>query len=251
MRGWIIALSVLGIATAGAGSLIGERSYVASAIDWNDVDFEERELAGRLMNSRLGMVASGQVATALADAPSVLNAREEPPEAETEAAAAAGGAGANVPSITEETAPEPEPPKVVPAAEPAPAAPAPRREPVQAARPVAPAPTTTLAVECMAGCGPKKIVFQAVPVSSRPERIGGMMHAAVINNDPPGPVKIECLAGCYGSTPRSYGAPQPVRVTAASHADVAYEYLPPRVLHNRRGTSVQIHRGTRSQRVPY
>lgn len=268
MRGWIIALSVLGIATASTGSLIGERSYVTTAIEWNDADFVEREDAGKHLATLAGTSAvatdesaAGQATVALADT------REEPATQSDTAGneAATPSQLARIPSITAEAEPEEvEEPKVAPAAEPAPVAPAPRPieaapavrpAPVPAPAPVAmpakPAPTESLAIVCVAGCGPKKVVYEAVPTPARPERIGGVLHAAVLTNQRTEPAAIQCVAGCYGVTPRAYKSPAPVRVTQATNADYAsYGYLTPIELHGPRGR-VRVQRGARPPRSGY
>lgn len=277
MRGWIIALSVLGIAAASTGSLIGEYSQTVTAVDWNDADFAEREEAGKHLAALTGTVtvatdtsASGQVLAALADTAAESPAKTGSDSGETEDTAApaepAEPAGpTRVPSITADAEPEepkPEEPKVAPAAAPEPVRPAPRAveaapvpapAPVPAAKPaparvavpVAPAPTEPLAIVCMAGCGPKKVVYEAVPTPARPERTGGVVRAVVLTNLRPEPAAIECLAGCYGVTPRSYKSPAPARLTQATNADYAsYDYLAPRDLHRSTGARARVQRGT-------
>lgn len=263
MRGWIVALSILGIAAASTGSLIGERAHVATAIDWSNADFEEREATGRILAAlerHKGMAdeeltSGGQIAAALADSTDAPGAQDEVEDRAGDGESPSPPKGpVRVPSITsEDEADEPAPSRaaapatVEVAPRPIEAAPLPRPSTTPVARPVEPAPSEPLAIVCMAGCGAKKVVYEAVPVASRPERVGGMLQVAVANerNSPP---VIECVAGCYGATPRTYTAPNPPPMRqVAIHGDVGFER--PWMRTEREMPNIRVQSGTRTRRI--
>lgn len=214
MRDWYFAITTLGIAVAATAAMIGERSYVASAIEWYDADFAEREATGVLLSQIGHTVMSSAVdpdeAERGGDADGDETRTAEPAQSEESSERDTATAPEHPEDKAARTAAERAPPertRETARSEPAEPAPVLAETPPPAPRPTAPViraeaatvPAGPVAILCIAGCGDSKIVYQGMAVSTRaPVKADAspLQPAVMRAPGPSDPVQIECLAGC-------------------------------------------------------
>jgi hypothetical protein len=267
MRGWTIALTALAIATADTASWLADRADMVLVADRTPLEStivnpvprvqtatSRRSLAATMAEDQLaaaevmqGPPGGEEPMDTPGDAPDETASRTEEPAQPSDETKRADIAPAEQAREREPVAPAADSP-----AEEAPAAPA-REETPPPPPPPAPivrqaerrdVPTEPLAIVCLAGCGERKVVYEAIPVPSRPLEAGNVIKAS-LSSDTSSPAVIECLAGCYDS-PRTYRGTDTQAGhamqsdPAATHADNKRQPL---------GTGIQ--RWTRSTRSGY